>query len=65
MSAGTRRILLIVALVLLAAAIVWRILIEVNSPVRSVCKRINAFGYHVSPDDLVLEAHGKAQAQDP
>ena len=58
MSASTRRTLLVFAIALIAAAIVWRIIIEVKSPVSAVCARINRLGYNISPDDLYLEAYG-------
>lgn len=58
MSASTRRTLLIFAIALIAAAIVWRIIIEVKSPVSAVCARVNRLGYNISADDLYLEAYG-------
>lgn len=57
MSANSRRTLLIAALIILAAAAVWRIAIEVKSPVRAACARINKYGYNISPDDLYLQAY--------
>ena len=59
MSRGTRNALLIAAGVILVIAIVWRIVIEVKSPLRGVCARVNEYGYHITPDDLVLEGYGK------
>ena len=59
MSKGGKRILLAAAIALLAIAVIWRIAIEVNSPVRSVCQCINRFGYNISPDDLLLNGYGE------
>ena len=60
MSAGTKRALLISAAVILAAAVLWRIMIEVKSPLRSVCAEINRFGYNTAPDDFYLQGFGKS-----
>ena len=58
MSAGSRKILLAAALAILIGAVIWRIFIELNSPLRSICARINEYGYNVSPDELTLEGYG-------
>lgn len=61
MSASTKRALLIIAAVLLAAAAAWRVILEVKSPLREICARVNSFGYSVSPGDFTLERYGSSQ----
>ncbi len=58
MSSATKRALLITAAVILVLAAVWRVIIDVRSPLRSVCESVNRFGYSVSPDDFFLQGYG-------
>ena len=58
MSGGTRRALLILAGAIFLTAIIWLIVLESNSYTRAVCRRINSFGYNVSPADLYSQGYG-------
>ena len=58
MSGGTRRALLILAGAILLTAIIWLAVLESGSYTRAVCRRINSFGYHVSPSDLYSQGYG-------
>jgi hypothetical protein len=54
----TRRTVLAAAGVILLAAIVWLILLETHSYTRAFCKRINEYGYAVSPSDFYSQGYG-------
>ena len=58
LSTKTKRSLIIVALILIAAAVVWIIVLENGSYTRDLCKKINSYGYNVSPSDLYSKAYG-------
>ncbi len=47
-----------IAAALLAAAAIWLILLESKSYSRAVCRRINEFGYNVSPSDFYTQGYG-------
>ncbi len=50
--------MLVAAGIILAAAVIWLIILESNSYTRAVCKSINAFGYHCAPSDFYLKGYG-------
>ena len=43
---------------LLLIAIVWLLILENKSYTRKVCRRIDSFGYHISPSDLYSQGYG-------
>ena len=58
MSKASSRSMLIAAGAILLIALIWLALLESKSSVRAVCRRINEFGYSVSPGDLYLQGYG-------
>ena len=54
----TRRSGLIAAGAILLIAVIWLILLEAHSYTRAVCRRINEYGYAVSPSDFYTQGYG-------
>lgn len=58
LSPKTKRSLLVAALLILAVAAVWLVLLESRSYTRALCRRINEYGFSVSPSDLYTKGYG-------
>ena len=57
-SKKTRRSMLIAAALILSAAIIWLVLLESRSYTRAVCRRLEEFGYRLSPADFYTQGFG-------
>lgn len=57
-SAKTRRSMFIAAGIIFAAALIWLAALESHSYVRAACRRINEFGYRLSPGDMYSQSFG-------
>lgn len=57
-SGKTKRSVLIFAIFLIVLAVIWLVLLESNSYLSAVSRRINSFGYSTSPSEFYTQGYG-------